>query len=46
MPICRYLSRAGSEQLSDFDVSNGSTFPALHFSPVKSYITETTCPLA
>ena len=43
--LSRYLSGAGSEQCTDFDVNNQSTFPALHFSPVKSYITETTSAL-
>lgn len=39
--VSRYLSGAGPEQRSEFDVNNQSTFPLLHFSPVKSYITET-----
>ena len=43
--LSRYLSGAGAEQCSDFDVNNLSSFPALQFSPVKSYVTETVSPL-
>ena len=38
--VSRYVSGAGPEHRSDFDVNNFNTFPLLHFSPVKSYVTD------